>query len=117
MKLTYTACKDGILYPNLSTSHNTKKSIGMWGRKRLNFLKANREGLYTVLKTKGKLYDHLHEIDNSAETMFEELTAKLAESNGATEKLKATKQMQWVGIVNNARNSAEEIVLAELICT
>jgi len=114
MKLTYTACKDGILYPNLATSHNTTP-IGMWGRKRLNFLQENRKGLCTVLKTQGKLYDHLLEIDEAAETMFEELTAKLAKSNGATEMLKATNQMQWVGIVNNARNSAEEIVLAELI--
>ena len=117
MKLTYTACKDGILYPNLATSHNATQPIGMWGRKRLNFLKTNRKGLYTVLKTKGKLYDHLLEIDGAAETMFEELASKFAKSNGATEKLKATNQMQWVGIVNNARNSAEEIVLAELICT
>ena len=115
MKLTYTACKDGILYPNLDTSHNSAKPIGMWGCKRLNYLQENRKGLYTVLKVKGVLYDHLLEVDKAAEAMFEELTSKLAKSNGATEKLKATNQMQWVGIVNNARNSAEEIVLAKLI--
>ena len=113
MKLTHTACKDGT---NLATPHSTTP-IGMWGRKRLSFLKASRKGLYTMLKTKGKLYDHLLEIDDSAEAMFEELTTKLAKSNGATEKMKATNQMQWVGIVNNARNSAEEIVTRELICS
>jgi hypothetical protein len=114
MKLTYTACKDGILYPNLAISHNTTP-IGMWGQKRLNFLKENRKGLYVVLKTQGTLYDHLTEVDEAAEAMFEGLASKLAKSNGATETLKAADQMQWVGIVNNARNSAEEIVRAELI--
>lgn len=34
---------------------------------------------------------------------------------GITEELKATEQMKWVGLMNNVRNSAEEIVLRELI--
>ncbi|MBP3542664.1 MAG: TnpV protein [Lachnospiraceae bacterium] len=32
-----------------------------------------------------------------------------------TEELKATDQMKWVGLINNVRSSAEEIVLKELI--
>ena len=31
------------------------------------------------------------------------------------EELKATDQMKWVGLMNNVRGSAEEIVLKELI--
>ena len=31
------------------------------------------------------------------------------------EELKATDQMKWVGLMNNVRSSAEEIVLKELI--
>lgn len=34
---------------------------------------------------------------------------------GITEELKATDQMMWVGLMNNVRSSAEEIVLKELI--
>ena len=36
-------------------------------------------------------------------------------SKGVTEALKAADQMAWVGAMNSIRNSAEEIVLAELI--
>jgi len=115
MELTYTADKNGILYPDLLLPHSTAQPLGIWGRRRRDFLKANRKGLYAVLKTEGSLFDHLVEIDRTAETMFENLVPKLAKSYGATEALKATDQMRWVGIVNNARHSAEEIVRVELI--
>ena len=32
-----------------------------------------------------------------------------------TEELKISDQMKWVGLMNNVRSSAEEIVLGELI--
>ena len=115
MELTYTADKNGVLYPNLLSPTNVTQPLGMWGRRRRDFLKANRKGLYAVMKTEGTLFDHLVEIDRTAEVMLEGLVPELAESNGATEALKATDQMRWVGIVNNARHSAEEIVRAELI--
>jgi hypothetical protein len=34
---------------------------------------------------------------------------------GVTEQLKATDQMRWVGLMNNFRNAAEEIVADEII--
>lgn len=34
---------------------------------------------------------------------------------GTTEELKASDQMKWVGIMNNVWNSAEEMILKELI--
>lgn len=34
---------------------------------------------------------------------------------GITEELKVTDQMKWVGLMNNVRSLAEEIVLKELI--
>lgn len=34
---------------------------------------------------------------------------------GITEELKVTKPMKWVGLMNNVRNAAEEIVLRELV--
>ena len=40
---------------------------------------------------------------------------QLAEAAGATEALKAADPMQWVGLMNNLQNTAEEVVLAELI--
>lgn len=40
---------------------------------------------------------------------------KSPKNQGITEALKAKDQMAWVGTMNNIRNAAEEIILAELI--
>ena len=40
---------------------------------------------------------------------------QMMKKQGVDEKLKARDQMLWVGMVNNIRNAAEEIVLNELI--
>ena len=34
---------------------------------------------------------------------------------GITEELKAKEQMKWVGLMNNVRSAADEIVLKELV--
>ena len=34
---------------------------------------------------------------------------------GVTEQLKAVDQMKWVGLMNNLRNAAEEIVVEETV--
>ena len=40
---------------------------------------------------------------------------ELAKAAGATEALKAANQMKWVGLMNNCKAQAEEIILVELI--
>ena len=35
--------------------------------------------------------------------------------NGVTENLKASDPMKWTGLMNNLKNQAEEVILAELI--
>jgi hypothetical protein len=36
-------------------------------------------------------------------------------SAGINEELKAADQMKWVGLMNNVRSAAEEVVLKELV--
>ena len=43
------------------------------------------------------------------------MVAQMAEREGVTEALKASAQLEWVGRMNNIRNRAEEIVLAEVV--
>lgn len=62
-----------------------------------------------------KLNNHLEEIDQSAEEMFEQLVKQLSAIEGVTEDLKATDQMVWVAKMNNIRSRANEIVYQELI--
>ncbi len=64
-----------------------------------------------------KLNEHLEEIDKSANEMFERIVSCMVQNEGITEQLKSENQMQWVGIMNNIKASAEEIVLNELIYT
>ena len=40
---------------------------------------------------------------------------KMKVGAGITEKLKATDQMKWVGLMNNVKSVAEEIVAKEII--
>lgn len=81
------------------------------------YLKQNRRVLYSQLLTSGKLGTHLAEIDNSANDMMELLVKQMAEEQGVAEQLKANDQMKWVGMMNNIRSAAEEIVLNDLIYT
>ena len=71
--------------------------------------------LYFNLLISGKLYEHLAEIDTSACDMAEYLIKEMARKQGATEKLKATDMMRWVGMMNNIRACADEIVLIEIV--
>ena len=62
-----------------------------------------------------KLYPHLAETDRAARDMLDYLMPHLAREAGATEALKAADPMKWVGLMNNCKARAEEIVMHELI--
>lgn len=82
---------------------------------RLCYLKEHRKGLYTSLLLTEKLYPHLLEIDKTANERMDILMQQLMKAAGVTEELKAADQMKWVGLVNNCKAQAEEIILHELI--
>ena len=111
---TYTLVGDYYL-PNLLPAEQEEKPIGIWGRRRLRYLKQNRRVLYTNLLVSGKLSEHLAEIDKQAEDMFFRFVKQMAECEGVTEKLKADNQLEWVGQMNNIRSRATEIINKELI--
>ena len=78
-------------------------------------MKEHKRVLYYTLLTSGKLYEHLAEIDSSARDMAEYLTKKMARKQGVTEQLKAEDMMRWVGLMNNIRACADEIVLNDIV--
>ena len=78
-------------------------------------MKEHKRVLYYTLLTSGKLYEHLAEIDSSARGMAEYLIKKMAKKQGVTEELKATDMMRWVGMMNNIRACADEIVLNDIV--
>ena len=71
--------------------------------------------LYFNLLTSGKLYEHLAEIDTSACNMAEYLIKEMVKRQGVTEELKAMDMFRWVGLMDNIRACADEIVLNDIV--
>ena len=86
-----------------------------YGRTREKYLREHKKVLYFNLLTSGKLYEHLAEIDTSARDMAEYLIKEMAKKQGVTEELKATDMMRWIGLMNNIRTCADEIVLNDIV--
>ena len=89
--------------------------LGLWGRRRLAYLKAHRRSLYNDLLLSGKLENHLHAIDADATDLAQRLTAQLSHTEGLTEALKAQDQLEWVRRMNSIRARVRDIVNQELI--
>ncbi len=114
MKTKHTYHREGdYLIPDLVPPE--EPLIGVWGRRRKQYLRQHRDPIYTGLLLCGKLKEHLEEIDRSATEMADRLMMEMARRDGITEKLKAEDQMEWVRRMNGIKNAAEEVVLAELI--
>lgn len=89
--------------------------IGLWGQRRLEYLKKHKRILYVNLLASGKLAEHLCEVDSAARERLETIIRQVAAAQSVTEQLKAEKQMLWVGRMSNIQNCADEIVQNELI--
>ena len=112
--ISYTLQGDYYL-PDLTLLDQEDEPIGLWGQRHLRYIKQHRKVLYLNLLTSGKLNGYLADLDEQAEEMFDNLIMQYKKAEGITEKLKADNQMEWVGLMNNIRQTATEIVNAELI--
>ena len=111
--------KNGIMVPDEFPEDNEPadepRAFGVWAQRHLQYIRQNRKRLYLDLYMAGSLNVYLAEIEAQAEDLFSRLVKEMATREGVTEKLKAEEQMRWVGMMNNIRNSAAEIVNNELI--
>ena len=115
--ITYTEV-NGYKIPNLALPDDglgEEVHIGIWGQRRLDYLKKHKRVLYSSLLMSGKLRAHLHEIDITAFERRELIIQQMMKAQGVTEQLKAENAMLWVGKVNNIRACADEIIRSELI--
>ena len=90
-------------------------TLTKYGRMRERYFREHKKVLYCNLLTSGKLYEHLAEIDTSACNMAEYLIKEMAKKQGVTEQLKVEDMMRWVGLMNNIRACADEIVLNDIV--
>jgi len=114
MQLEYTKYGDYLL-PNLIVKEQRKDNIGKYGLIILNHLKTNKSTLYQSLLMQDKLTDYLIDTGNDIQNKVNNLIKRLAEKENINEDLKEKDQLQWVGLMNNLKNTAEEIVLKEYI--
>lgn len=112
--LTYTMNGDYQI-PDLKLTEQPEKPLGKYGRMRKAYLKEHRPLIYNQLLLTEKLYPHLIEIDETAQSRLEQMMPQLAKDAGATEQLKASDPMRWVGLMNTCKAQVEEILMAELI--
>ncbi len=92
-----------------------ERHIGVWGQRRLRYLKQYHRVLYYNLLTSGELQPHLADAEEQAQQLFSRLVKELAEKEGVTERLKGCDQMAWVREMNNIQNRVTEMVKNELI--
>lgn len=112
MNLTYTMQGDYLL-PNLEVPESPK--VGKYGMLRRSFLRSHKQALYTGMMLEDTLNSHLEQVDKEANMLLEKLMTQMMQEQGLTEDLKSRNQMLWVQQMNNLRQSAEEVVLKELI--
>ena len=92
-----------------------ERPIGIWGQRHLRYLEQHRKTVYADLLTNGKLNGYLADLHEQAEDMFLRLVKELAEKEGITERLKSENQILWVQLMNAARETATELVQADII--
>ncbi|MCI8347368.1 MAG: TnpV protein [Bacilli bacterium] len=113
MKLSYIKVGNYLL-PNVVVNEQ-KGVINKYGYLRLHYLKEYKKGLYTTLLMQDNLTNHLVSVSNEAENKVNFLIESYKRKYKLTKKKKENNQLEWVQLMNNYKNMAEEIVLNELI--
>ena len=101
--------------PNLTIPKQEKIILNKYGRMRLNYLKEHKKTEYSIMLVDGILNKHLKEIQETAQDRVEQIINQLKEKSNLTEDMKNTDMLYWVGMMNNFKNEAEEIVYKEII--
>ena len=112
MKLEYQKVGDYYL-PLISVPEG--KPLRHWGRMRRAYLRDHCPVLWNAYLVKGTLWDHLNAVDDEADARMELLIEQMKQAEGVTEELKMQDQMRWVGLMNNIKACAEEIIREEII--
>lgn len=115
MELTYTKIGD-YYYPNLCLPPvDDDRPLGKYGRMRKSYLKEYCNVTYELMLLSGELDTHLRDINEQATELVDRMIADMAAREGVDEELKANDQMRWVGLMNNFKAAAEEVVLQEIV--
>lgn len=112
--INYVLTSDRMYYPALKYDTD-EPHYGKYGMIRKRFLQEHHKGYYTALLLRGKLTEHLNQIDDAANTLMDFLVSQMQSRLLIDESLKSHDQMSWVREMNNIYAVTEELVLNELI--
>lgn len=101
--------------PNLVLEAEEKVILNKYGLLRLNYLKGHKKADYIIMFMNKTLNKHLKEVQETAKARVDTLIKEFAKQDNIDEELKARNQLEWVQMMNNCKNRAEEIVFSELI--
>ena len=90
-------------------------NLTRFGRMYLKHLKENYKAHYLALLAENKLNDELLSMDQQMNDQYDVLLKQLMEERNVNEDLKEKDQMKWVQEMNSIKNTAEEIVIQEMI--
>ena len=116
-KITYKKVGD-YYFPNLyldKEDYENDYNIGKYGLLRLEYLKQHKKAEYTIMFMEKSLRKHIVETDKQAREKFEILMKQMLENNPIDENLKNTAPFKWTRLMNNYKNTVEEIIFKELI--
>lgn len=112
--IEYTLVGDYYL-PNLVLEAEEKVILNKYGLLRLNYLKGHKKADYIIMFMNKTLNKHLKEVQETAKARVDTLIKEFAKQYNIDEELKAENQLEWLQMMNNCQNRAEEIVFNELI--
>ena len=111
--LHYTLIEDYYIPDlNLPEEH---RPIGKYGRMHREYLREVHPARFSILVLNGELWTYLADLNEQAQERLDTIMEQMKATEGVTEELKRTSQMEWVQCCNNIHNRAEEIVLHEMI--
>ena len=100
--------------PLIAADEQEDYSLGVWGKRRLNFLKEERPILYDILVMDG-LWAHLVSVDKKADEMEDSLLEEMSAAEGVNAEMKLKDHLEWAARRNGIKNRVHEIIYNELI--
>lgn len=110
MKIKYKKYGDYLL-PNLALNGSKNKFIGKYGIIVLKHIKRHRKALYQNLLMNNTLNSFLYNINKILQQDINNLIQKIIENENIDEELKNKDPLKWIGLMNNIKLTAEEMVI------
>ena len=97
-----------ILHSRLETAGGTRP-IGKYGRMHREYLREVHPARLNTLILTGELLTYLADLNEQAQKRLDTIMEQMKATEGVTEELKCTRQMEWVQRCNNIHNRQKKL--------